>query len=104
VERADIVRLLVSGAGAAVDGKGAFTFDSSLGFPMPRGNADFTVKGANKMIDALITLGAITSEDAMGARMAMALILEPTAEPDVMTSKVEAREDGSIYVNGQRMQ
>jgi hypothetical protein len=34
----------------------------------------------------------------------MALILEPTAEPDVMTSKVEAREDGSIYVNGQRMQ
>ncbi|MGL4320860.1 MAG: hypothetical protein ACRCS3_08360 [Paracoccaceae bacterium] len=103
VERTDIVRLLVSGAGAEVAGTGAFTFDNTAGFPMPRGNADFTVKGANKMIDALITLGAITTEDAMGARMAMALILEPTAEADVMTSKIEAREDGGFYVNGQRM-
>ena len=104
VERADIVRLLVSAAGAQVAGSGAFTFDNSLGFPMPRGNADFVVKGANKMVDALISLGVVTSDDAMGARMAMALILEPTAEPDVMTSKIEAREDGGIYVNGQRMQ
>jgi Uncharacterized protein conserved in bacteria (DUF2125) len=104
VERADIVRMLVSGAGAEFMGTGAFTFDNSLGYPMPRGNADLTVKGVNKMVDALITLGVITSDDAMGARMAMALILEPTAEPDVMTSKIEAREDGGLYVNGQRMQ
>jgi hypothetical protein len=103
VERADIVRLLVSAAGAEVSGTGAFTFDNSAGFPMPRGNADFVVKGANKMVDALITLGVITSDDAMGARMAMALILDPTDEPDVMTSKIEARDDGGVYVNGQRM-
>lgn len=104
VERADIVRLLVSAAGAEVSGTGAFTFDNSLGFPMPRGSADFVVKGANKMVDALITLGVITTDDAMGARMAMALILEPAAELDVGMSKIEAREDGGVYVNGQRMQ
>ncbi len=104
VERADIVRLFLSGAGAEVSGKGAFTFDNSAGYPLPHGNADLIVKGANKMVDALISLGAITSDDAMGARMAMALILEPTSEPDVMTSKIEAREDGGLYVNGQRMQ
>jgi hypothetical protein len=103
VERADIVRLLVAAAGAEVSGGGAFTFDNSLGFPMPRGNADFVVRGVNKMVDALITLGVVTADDAMGARMAMALILEPTGEPDVMTSKIEARDDGGIYVNGQRM-
>lgn len=104
VERADIVRLFLSGAGAELSGTGAFTFDNSAGYPLPRGNADLIVKGANKMIDALITLGVVTSDEAMGARMAMALILEPTAEPDVMTSKIEAREDGGLYVNGQRMQ
>lgn len=104
VERADIVRLLASVAGAEVSGTGAFTFDNSLGFPMPRGNADFVVKGANKMVDALISLGVVTTDDALGARMAMALVLEPTGEPDVMTSKIEAREDGGFYVNGQRMQ
>ena len=103
VERADIVRLLISAAGAEVSGNGAFTFDNSAGYPLPMGNADFVVKGANKMVDALITLGVVTSDDAMGARMAMALILEPTAEPDVMTSKVEARSDGGLYVNGQRL-
>lgn len=103
VERADIVRLLVSAAGAEVAGNGAFTFDNSAGYPLPMGNADFVVKGANRMVDALITLGVVTADDAMGARMAMALILEPTAEPDVMTSKVEARADGGLYVNGQRM-
>jgi hypothetical protein len=103
VERADIVRLLISAAGAEITGTGGFTFDNSTGFPMPRGTADIVVKGANKMVDALITLGVMTSDDAMGARMAMALILDPTAEPDVMTSRIEARDDGGMYVNGQRM-
>jgi hypothetical protein len=104
IERADFVRLLLSGAGAEVAGTGAFTFDNSAGYPIPRGNADLKVSGANTLIDALISLGVITSDEALGARMAMALLLEPTAEPDVMTSKIEAREDGGLYVNGQRMQ
>ncbi|MFM2390423.1 MAG: hypothetical protein RLZZ437_1978 [Pseudomonadota bacterium] len=103
IENADIVRLLISAAGAEVTGTGAFTFDNSLGYPTPRGTADFVVKGANKMIDALITLGVITADDAMGARMAMALFLDPTDEPDVMTSKIEVREDNGFYVNGQQM-
>jgi hypothetical protein len=34
----------------------------------------------------------------------MAMFMEPGEGDDVLTSKVEARPDGSVYVNGQRMQ
>ncbi|MCU0801373.1 MAG: DUF2125 domain-containing protein [Rhodobacteraceae bacterium] len=104
IESLNIPRLLIAAAGAEVSGTGAFTFDNTQGVPMPRGKADLTVKGANKMIDALIALQVMSPDEAMGARMAMALMLEPSAEPDVGTSQIEAREDGGIYVNGQRMQ
>ncbi len=104
VETLDITELTLKVAGAALAGTGAFTFDNSSGMPMPLGEANVTVTGANALIDGLIATGVVTQEDAMGARMMMGAFMAPGANPDELTSKIEAKPGFEIYVNGQRVQ
>jgi hypothetical protein len=104
LESLNITELGLKVAGAALAGTGAFTFDNSMGVPMPLGEANVSVTGANKLIDGLIATGLLTEEDAMGARMMMGAFMSPGANPDELTSKIEAKEGFEIYVNGQRIQ
>jgi hypothetical protein len=104
LETLDIKELTLKIAGAALAGTGAFTFDNSMGVPMPLGEANVTVTGANALIDGLIATGLLAEEDAMGARMMMGAFMSPGANPDELTSKIEAKAGGEIYVNGQRVQ
>lgn len=103
-ETLNINELMLRVAGAALTGTGAFTFDNSMGVPMPLGEANVTVSGANALIDGLIATGLMAEEDAMGARMMMGAFMSPGANPDELTSKIEAKAGGEIYVNGQRVQ
>lgn len=103
-EALDITELTLKVAGAALAGTGAFTFDNSMGMPMPIGEANVTVTGANALIDGLIATGLLTQEDAMGARMMMGAFMSPGAGADELTSKIEAKPGFEIYVNGQRIQ
>ena len=103
----DIKELGFKLAGAALSGTGAFTFDNSMmamgGPPMPLGTANLRLEGGNKLIDGLIATGLLKEEDAMGARMMMAMFGKPDGD-DVLTSQIEAKEGGSIFVNGQQIQ
>jgi hypothetical protein len=103
-ESLNISELGLKIAGAALAGTGAFTFDNSAGVPMPLGEANVTVTGANALIDGLIATGLMAEEDAMGARMMMGAFMSPGAGPDELTSKIEAKAGFEIYVNGQRVQ
>lgn len=103
-ETLDIKEMTLKIAGAAFMGTGAFTFDNSMGVPMPLGEANVSLTGGNALIDGLIATGMVTEEDAMGARMMMGAFMSPTAEADSLTSKIEAKEGGAIFVNGQRVQ
>ncbi|NJM81527.1 MAG: DUF2125 domain-containing protein [Tabrizicola sp.] len=103
-ETLNINDLTLKIAGAALTGTGAFTFDNSAGVPMPLGEANVSLTGGNALIDGLIATGMVTEEDAMGARMMMGAFMSPGAEPDSLTSKIEAKAGGEIYVNGQRVQ
>ncbi|WP_225029483.1 DUF2125 domain-containing protein [Xinfangfangia pollutisoli] len=103
-ESLDINTLALKVAGAALNATGAFTFDNSMGMPMPLGQADVSVTGANALIDGLIATGLISQDDAMGARMMMGAFMKPGAEPDSLTSLIEAKEGGQIFVNGQQIQ
>ena len=103
-ESLDITELSLKVAGAALAGTGAFTFDNSMGMPMPLGEANVTVTGANALIDGLIATGLVAEEDAMGARMMMGMFMAPGAGPDELTSKIEAKEGFAIFVNGQQIQ
>jgi hypothetical protein len=103
-EKVDITDITLKVAGAALNATGAFTFDNSMGMPMPLGEANVNVSGANALIDGLIATGIITEEDAMGARMMMGMFMAPGAEPDSLTSKIEMKEGFAIFVNGQQIQ
>jgi hypothetical protein len=99
-ESLNITELGVKVAGAALATTGAFTFDNSMGIPMPLGEANITVSGANKLIDGLIATGLLAEEDAMGARMMMGMFMVPSGD-NTLTSKIEAKEGMQILVNGQ---
>lgn len=99
-ESLNITELGLKVAGAALAGTGAFTFDNSMGMPMPLGEANITVTGANELIDGLIATGLMSEDDAMGARMMMGMFMVPAGE-DSLTSKIEAKEGMQILVNGQ---
>jgi hypothetical protein len=71
-----------------------------MGMPMPLGEANVTVTGANALIDGLIATGLLAEEDAMGARMMMGMFMVPSGD-DTLTSKIEAKEGMQILVNGQ---
>lgn len=100
-ESLNITELGLQVAGAALAGTGAFTFDNTMGMPMPLGEANVTVTGANALIDGLIATGLMSEDDAMGARMMMGMFMVPGANADELTSKIEAKEGMQILVNGQ---
>jgi hypothetical protein len=100
-ETLNITTAALKVAGAALNATGAFTFDNSMGMPMPLGSADVSVTGANALIDGLIATGLLTEDDAMGARMMMGMFMVPGAEPDSLTSKIEVKEGMQVMVNGQ---
>lgn len=100
-ESLNITELGVKVAGAALAATGAFTFDNSMGIPMPLGEANVSVTGANALIDGLIATGLMSEDDAMGARMMMGMFMVPGANADELTSKIEAKEGMQILVNGQ---
>jgi hypothetical protein len=106
IESLNIAQLGLTVAGAVLNGSGAFTFDNSgvaAGAPpMPLGSAELHVTGANKLIDGLQALGVLKDQDVQGARMMMGMFGKVEGE-DALSTKLEAKEGGQIFVNGQRV-
>ena len=104
----ELSQLLAKIAGAELSGTGAFTFDNTDlttfdGVPAPTGKVDLKVTGANMLMDTLISMGMMTEEDAMGARMMLSMFANPGAGADEFTSVLEFKDKG-FYANGQRLQ
>lgn len=97
-------QLQLTAAGADLTGTGAVTFDNSAGpVPKPVGAVDLKLTGGNGLIDKLIKMGLIPQDQAMGFKMMLGMFAKPAGD-DVMTSKIEFKDDGSILANGQRIQ
>lgn len=103
LEALDLNELKVSAVGAELTGTGAVTFDNSAGMPKPLGAVDLQLIGGNGLIDKLVAMGFVPEDQAMGARMMLGLFAVPSGE-DTLTSKIEFKEDGGVYANGQRVQ
>jgi len=99
-ESLNITELSAKVLGAALTSTGAFTFDNSMGFPMPLGEAQVDVTGATQLIQGLIATGLVAEQDAMGAQMMMGMFMVPSGD-DALTSKIEVKEGMQILVNGQ---
>ncbi len=108
MERVTLNSMTVSAVGVELTGTGDFMldFDDMVtfdGFPAPEGEAAFMLKGANALIDRLIAMGLMSNDDAMGARMMMAMFAKPGDGADVVTSQIEVRKTGEVLANGQRL-
>jgi len=104
----DINDLTLRAMGAAIAGKGAFTFDNSDtttfdGMPLPTGKLDLTITGANALLDKLSQTGLLPQDQVMGARMMMGLFARPGEGADTLTSTLEFKDKG-FFANGQQLQ
>lgn len=103
VQDATLNSLRLAAAGADITGTGAFTFDNSMGFPMPQGAVDLRLVGAYALMDKLTAMGLLPAEQSAGFRAMLGLFAVPVGA-DELTSTIEMREDGGVYANGQRLQ
>ena len=95
-------------AGAELTGTGAFTFDNTDlttidGMPAPTGKLELKLVGGNGLIDALVSMGMLSEDEAMGARMMIAMFANPGAGEDELTSVLEFKDKG-FFANGQQLQ
>ncbi|MGR3635252.1 MAG: hypothetical protein ACU0BK_04920 [Shimia sp.] len=99
--------LSIDAAGAEASAKGALTFDLTdlqtyEGMPRPDGQISVDVQGLNGLLDALIAIGLLPEDQAMGARMMLGGFAKPVGE-DHLTSTIEMTPNGQILANGQRL-
>lgn len=109
LEALNLSELLVRFGGAVLTGVGGFTFDNTdlttfPGMPRPEGTLDFSLRGGTALLDALVAMGMLPEDQAMGARMMLALFTRPGEAPDELLSTIEVRGDGAVLANGMRLQ
>jgi len=107
IETFGLNELLISALGAVAKGSGDFTFDMNDletfdGMPRPEGEASLVVSGLNTVFDQLIEAGLLQPDQLMPIRMGLGMGFIATGE-DELTSELEVRSNGGVYVNGQRM-
>lgn len=108
LNRLRLKNLHIALAGADLSGSGEFTFDNSDlatfgGMPRPEGALDLALTGANGLMDALVQMGLLPEDQAMGARMMMGLFAVPGEGEDSLTTTIEINSEGHVLANGQRL-
>ena len=108
IQSVTIAELSASGLGASATGTGEFTLDMTDlttfdGFPRPTGQATATMTGVNGLLDKLIAMGLLTTDDAMAGRLMMGMFARVVGE-DQLQSTLEINDQGHVIANGQRIQ
>lgn len=97
-------RLALSGFGATVQGSGAFRVDNQGPRPIATGKGEMRLTGIYTLLDEMQARGILVADQNMGARMVLLSLFRPSDDlANGLSSKVEARADGSVWVNGNRM-
>lgn len=75
------------------------------GAKQPVGVLEGSFTGVNALLEKLVSIGLVPQEQLMGARMMLAMFAKPVeGNPDQLETKLEFKEDGSIFANGQQVQ
>jgi hypothetical protein len=104
----DLTELHAKVAGADLTGNGGFTFDNTdlttyQGMPAPTGKLDLKLVGGNALLDKLVAMGILSTDDAMGARMMLSMFAKAGTGEDELNSTLEFK-DKHFYANGQQLQ
>lgn len=100
-----ISNLLVDVVGTQLTGEGSFTFDNNDlatfgGMPAPNGSMNIKLVGANALLDKLVTMGFVTSDDAATAKLMSGMVLRPGEGEDTLVSEFGVTPDGNVTANG----
>ncbi len=100
--------LKLSGAGINLTGAGDFTFDNDDletfdGIPAPTGTMNLKLTGSNALIDALIEMGLLPADEAIGVRMALSLFTIAGDGDDILISDIVITPEGQVLANGKRL-
>ncbi|MDP5306998.1 DUF2125 domain-containing protein [Paracoccus spongiarum] len=97
-----ITTLALDAAGARADVTGKLEFTGEGGQPVGTVEGSFT--GINALLDTLVAIGIVPAEQQMAARMMIAMFARPAeGDPDALQTRLEFREDGAIFANGQQV-
>ena len=105
LESLNLKQLLLSAAGAQLQGTGASTFQPAEkgGMPNPNAKLDFTLTGANALMDNLVAAGLLAPQMLTMPRMMLAMVAKPAVDgSDGYTSTIEIKNRG-IFANGQKL-
>lgn len=105
LETLNLKQLLLSVAGADLQGSGTSTFEPAApgGMPNPNAKLDFTLTGANALMDKLVAAGLLAPEMLTMPRMMLAMVARPAADgSDGYESTIEIKDKG-IFANGQKL-
>ncbi|MEF9601171.1 DUF2125 domain-containing protein [Paracoccus sp. PXZ] len=99
-----INQFALNALGAKVNAEGALKAPETGDMTTPVGEINASYEGVNGLIDKLGAMGLIPEDQIMGVRMMMAMFAKPVAEgEDKLETKLEFKEDGSIFANGQQI-
>ncbi|MBW0158109.1 DUF2125 domain-containing protein [Sedimentimonas flavescens] len=99
----DVNKVQLTLLGADLSGKGALTFDNTMGVPMPLGSITLDLTGSNALMEKLVAMGMVPQDQTMFVNMMLGLYANPAGD-DAYTSTIEFNEGGEILANGQRIQ
>ncbi len=98
-----INQFALNALGARVNAEGALQAPSG-DMTTPVGEIHATYEGVNALVDKLGAMGLIPEDQIMGVRMMMAMFAKPVTEgEDKLETRLEFKEDGSIFANGQQI-
>jgi hypothetical protein len=108
LEALSLNKLTVDVAGAKLTGAGSFVFDNSDmftfgGMPRPEGSLNMQLIGGNTLLGKLESMGLVSQEDVMGARMMMGLFARPGEGEDSLETQLDINAEGHVLANGQRV-
>ncbi len=90
-------------AGARLNGKGSAVLDNTKMPPEPVGAVDLELVGGLGLLDKLVALGLVPQDQGQMVKMFSGMFAVPVGE-DHLTSKIEMKAGGSIFVNGNQVQ
>ncbi len=104
-----LTEALVEGAGLRVEGAGDLAFDFSDRSryidetPVPEGKLSFLTIGANTLIERLVSLGLVGSDELSGLRFGLMFLGRPVpGQEDHLATDLEFKA-GAFFLNGQKI-
>lgn len=96
-------RLSLTGLGATLQASGAFTVDNAGPRPIPKGKGEVHLTGIYTLLDGMQSVGILSADQNMGARLVLLSFFRPSDDlANGLAAEIEARPDGSLWVNGIR--